>query len=54
MVQSGIVKHPTEWEFSSYRELQNIQERKRKKHMLNGMISTLVFTVLFDRGGIFL
>ena len=41
MVRAGIVKHPSEWECSGCHELQNIPERKRKKHILTGMISTL-------------
>jgi len=41
MVRAGIVKHPSEWEYSGYRELQNIPERKKKKYILTGTISTL-------------
>jgi len=41
MVWAGIVKHPSEWEYSGYHELHNIPERKRKKYILTGTISTL-------------
>jgi len=41
MVRTDSVKHTSEWECSGYHELQNIPERKRKKYILTGTISTL-------------
>ena len=29
MVRAGVVKHPSEWEFSGYHEIQNPRKRKR-------------------------